>query len=255
VGIAEFSMPGEVVLVTGGRRGMGKEIALAVAKAGADVAICDVVTDDGQLQAVATEIKKLGRRCLAIPADTTRKSDVDTMVQKVMDEFGHIDVLVNNAGIVLRSPLLDLPEGDWDKLMNINVKGYYLCAQAVAKRMVEQRKGIVINMASQYAFRVTPQMGLYSIAKAGVAMLTRGLAQELGQYGIRVNAVAPGLVRTEFSRSSWTNPQLMEQYEMSVPLGRIAETDDVIGVVMFLASSAAKYITGHTLLVDGGALA
>jgi 2-deoxy-D-gluconate 3-dehydrogenase len=98
-------------------------------------------------------------------------------------------------------------------------------------------------------------MGLYSIAKAGVAMLTRGLAQELGQYGIRVNAVAPGLVRTEFSRSSWTNPQLMEQYEMSVPLGRIAETDDVIGVVMFLASSAAKYITGHTLLVDGGALA
>jgi NAD(P)-dependent dehydrogenase (short-subunit alcohol dehydrogenase family) len=248
-------MPGEVVLVTGGRRGMGKEIALAVAKAGADVAICDVVIDDGQLQAVATEIKKLGRRCLAIPADTTRKSDVDTMVQKVMDEFGHIDVLVNNAGIVLRSPLLDLPEGDWDKLMNINVKGYYLCAQAVAKRMVEQRKGIVINMASQYAFRVTPQMGLYSIAKAGVAMLTRGLAQELGQYGIRVNAVAPGLVRTEFSRSSWTNPQLMEQYEMSVPLGRIAETDDVIGVVMFLASSAAKYITGHTLLVDGGALA
>jgi len=255
VGTAEFSMTGEVVLVTGGRRGIGKAVALAFAEAGADVAICDVVREDGELQAVATEIDRLGRHALAIYADTSQKSDVENMVQKVMDEFGRIDVLVNNAGIVIRSPLLDLPESDWDKLMNINVKGYYLCAQAVARRMVAQRRGTIINVASQYAFRVTPGMGLYAIAKAGVAMLTRALAQELGRHGIRVNAVAPGLVRSEFSRESWSNPQFMEQYEATLPLGRIGEIADIVGVVLFLASRSSQYVTGHTILVDGGGLA
>ena len=221
MGTAEFSMAGEVVLVTGSRQGIGKAVALAFAEAGADVAICDVVREDGELQAVATEIEKLGRRALAVYADTSKKSDVENLVQKVMDKFGRIDVLVNNAGIVIKSPLLDLQESDWDKLMNINVKGYFLCAQAVAKRMVAQRRGTIINTASQYAFRVTPGMGLYAVAKAGVVMLTRALAQELGKHGIRVNAVAPGLVKSEFSRDSWSNRPFMEQYEASLPLGRI----------------------------------
>jgi NAD(P)-dependent dehydrogenase (short-subunit alcohol dehydrogenase family) len=255
VGTAEYSMAGEVVLVTGGRRGIGRAVALAFAKAGADVAICDVVREDGELQAVAAEIEKLGRRALAIYADTSKKGDVENMVQRVMDEFGRIDVLVNNAGIVIYSSLLDLPESDWDKLMNINVKGYFLCAQAVARRMVAQRAGTIINVASQFSFKVTPRMGLYAVAKAGVAMLTRAFAQELGTHGIRVNAVAPGLVRSEFSRESWSNPQFMEKFEPSLPLGRIGEIEDIVGVIMFLASRSSQYVTGHAILADGGALA
>jgi NAD(P)-dependent dehydrogenase (short-subunit alcohol dehydrogenase family) len=248
-------MAGEVVLVTGGRRGIGKAVALAFAEAGADVAFCYVAREDAELKALVAEIERLGRRALAIHADTSQKSDVENMVQKVMDEFGRIDVLVNNAGIMIKSPLLDLPESDWDKLMNINLKGYYLCAQAVARRMIAQQGGTIINVASQYSFKMTPGMGLYSVAKAGVAMLTRALAQELGKYGIRVNAVAPGLVRTEFSRSSWSNPQILEQCEASLPLGRIAEVADIVGAVLFLASRSSQYVTGHTILADGGALA
>ena len=255
MGTAEFSMAGEVVLVTGGRRGIGRAVALAFAEAGADVAFCYVSREDGELKALAAEIERLGRRALAIHANTTQKSDVEKMVQKVMDEFGRIDVLVNNAGIAIKSPLLDLPESDWDKLMNLNLKGYFLCAQAVARRMIAQRKGTIINIASQYAYKVTPGMGLYATSKAGVAMLTRALAQEIGKHGIRVNAVAPGLVKTEGSREDWSDPQFSVQYEASLPLGRIGEMADVVGVVLFLASSSSRYITGHTIVVDGGALA
>jgi 3-oxoacyl-[acyl-carrier protein] reductase len=255
MGAAEFSMAGEVVLVTGGRRGIGKAVSLAFAEAGADVAFCYAAREDGELQALVAEIERLGRHALAIHANTSQKSDVENMVQRVMDEFGRIDVLVNNAGIAIKSPLLDFPESDWDKLMNINLKGYFLCAQAVAKRMIAQRRGTIINIASQYAFKVTPGMGVYAVSKAGVAMLTRALAQELGKHGIRVNAVAPGLVKTEGSRDDWSDPQFSEQYKASLPLGRIGEMDDLIGVVLFLASRSSQYITGHTILVDGGALA
>jgi NAD(P)-dependent dehydrogenase (short-subunit alcohol dehydrogenase family) len=152
MGTAKFSMAGEIVLVTGGRQGIGREIALAFARARADVAICDVITEDGQLQAVASEIEKLGRHSLALRADTSKKSDVDNMVQRVMNEFGRIDILVNNAGIAIRLPLMDIAENDWDKLMGINVKGYYLCAQAVARGMIERTNGVIINVASLFLF-------------------------------------------------------------------------------------------------------
>jgi NAD(P)-dependent dehydrogenase (short-subunit alcohol dehydrogenase family) len=257
---ATVSMPGflvadKVTIVTGSRRGIGKATALALAEAGSDVAVCDLVADDGQLDAVAEEIRGLGRRSLSIKADVSRAADVEHLVEKVMDEFGRIDILVNNAGILIKSPILDMPEGDWDRLMSANLKGCYLCSQAVGRKMVDQKSGTIVNIASQYAFKVTPGMGGYSIAKAGVAMLTRVLARELGAHGIRANAVAPGLARTEFSRLSWSDPEFLKQYEASVPLGRIAETGDLTGVILFLASDASSYVTGHTILVDGGALA
>ncbi len=255
MGTAKVSMAGEVVLVTGSRRGIGRAVALAFAEAGADVAICNRMREDGELQALAAEIERLGRRALAIFADTTQKSDVENMVEKVMDKFGRIDVLVNNAGIAIKSSLMDLPESDWDKLMNLNLKGYFLCAQAVGKRMIAQRRGTIINVASQYAFKITPGMGLYSVSKAGVVMLTRALAQELGKHGIRVNAVAPALIKTEASHDDWSDPQSMKELEASLPLGRVGEIADLLGVFLFLASSSSQYVTGHTLLVDGGALA
>ena len=250
-----FSLSGEVAIVTGARRGIGKAIALAFAGAGADVAVCDLVADDGQLQAVAGEIEKLGRRSLAVKVDTTKRAEVEAMAQNVADQFGRVDILMNNAGILIRSSLLDLPEEDWDRLMAVDLKSYYLCAQAVGRRMVEQKRGRIINTASQFSFRITPGMGPYSIAKAGVVMLTRALAQELGKHGIRVNAIAPGLVKTDFSKDSWVNPDFVKQYSSQMPLGRLGETMDIVGAALFLASDASAYVTGHTIVIDGGALA
>ncbi len=253
--LPDFSLKDEVALVTGGRQGIGKTIALAFAEAGAHVAVADLIAVDGQLQTVTKEIQKLGRRSLAIQADTSKKTDAEHMVQTVIDQFGRIDILVNNAGILIRSSLLDMPEADWDKLMSVDLKGYYLCAQAAGRRMVQQKKGKIINIASQYAYRVTPGMGAYSVAKAGVVMLTRALAQELGSYGIRTNTVAPSMVKTEFSRATWSNLDLLKSIEASTPLGRVAEPADLVGAALFFASDASAFITGHTILVDGGTLA
>jgi dehydrogenase/reductase SDR family protein 4 len=255
VSIPNFSLVGEVAIVTGSRRGIGKTIALAFAEAGANVVVCDLIIEDSELQAVAEQIQRLGRRSLAIQTDTSKKTDVENLVQKVVDQFGSVDILVNNAGIIIKSPLLDMSEEDWDKLMGVDLKGYYLCSQAVSRRMIGQKRGKIINIASQYAFKVTPGMGVYSIAKAGVVMLTRALAQELGRYGIRANAIAPCLVKTEFSRDSWSDPEFLKQCEASIPLGRVAETTDLVGAALFLASEASCYVTGHTILVDGGTLA
>jgi NAD(P)-dependent dehydrogenase (short-subunit alcohol dehydrogenase family) len=251
-----FSLSGEIAIVTGARRGIGKAIALAFAGAGADVAVCDQVADDGQLQAVAAQIEKLGRRSVALKVDTTSRAEVEAMAKSVAEQLGPVSILANNAGILIRSSLLDLAEEDWDRLMAVDLKSYYLCAQAVGRRMVEQKRGRIINTASQFSFRITPGMGPYSIAKAGVVMLTRALAQELGKSGIRVNAIAPGLVKTDFSKDSWeNNPDFVKQYSSQMPLGRLGETTDIVGAALFLASDASAYVTGHTILIDGGALA
>jgi NAD(P)-dependent dehydrogenase (short-subunit alcohol dehydrogenase family) len=228
---------------------------LAFAEAGADVSVCDVVVDDGQLDGVAEEIRRLGRRSLAIHADTSRKIDVDHMVNKVMNEFGAIDILANCAGIGIAERLVDMKEEEWDRVIDVNLKGYYLCAQAAGARMIERKKGNIISIASQYAFKAAPGMGVYSIAKAGVVMLTRVLARELGPYGVRANAIAPGLVRTELSRHDWADPDIRAQREAAIPLGRLSEPDDLVGLALFLASDASSYITGHTVLADGGELA
>lgn len=251
----DYSLAGKVALITGGRRGIGKTIALAFAEAGADVSVCDVIMDDGQLDGVAEEIKRLGRRSLAIQADTSRKTDVDNLVNRVMDELGAIDILVNNAGIGVPGKLVDLKEDEWDRVIDTDLKGYFLCAQAVGKKMIERKQGNILCIASQFAFKAAPGLGVYSIAKAGVVMLTRVLARELGSYGIRANAIAPGLVKTELSRHDWNNPDIRAQREAAIPIGRLAETDDLASIALFLASKASSYITGHTILVDGGELA
>ena len=250
--IPSFSLEGRVAVVTGGRRGMGKAIALAFAEAGADVAVCDLVIEDGQLQAMAEEIQRLGRRSLAIQADIARKADVDNLVQRVVNDFGFIDILVNNAAISFRVPLLELDEDQWDKDIDVNLKGYYLCSQAVAKKMVERKKGNIISIASQLAFKSWPNYGAYCISKAGVVMLTRQLARDLAGYNIRVNAIAPSSVKTEFTEIKWRDPEALKEYEARVPLGYLAEPSDIVGPALFLASDASRYITGHALLVDGG---
>lgn len=245
-------LTGRVAVVTGGRRGIGRAIALALAEAGADIALGDRVVDDGELNAVADEVKKRGRRALAVKADVTDKADVDNFVQKVVAEFGAIDILVNNAAMNIRAPLLELREDGWDKVIDTDLKGYYLCSQAVGRIMVEQKRGNIINIASTAAMYTAPEMGAYCIAKAGVVMLTRILAVELAQYNIRVNAVAPSMVKTKFSQPLWSDPETLKEIEAGIPLGRMAEPSDIVGSVLFLASDASSYITGHTIVVDGG---
>ncbi len=252
MGVPSLPLPGKVAIVTGGRRGIGKAIALALAEAGADIAICDRVIEDGEVKAVADEVQWLGRRSLAVRADITQKADVDSMVQRVVDEFGVIDILVNNAAMNIRAPLLELGEDGWDRVINTDLKGYYLCSQAVGKRMVDQKGGNIINIASTAAIKAAPEMGAYCIAKAGVVMLTRVLALELARYNIRVNAIAPYMVKTKFSQPLWGDPETLKRLESEIPLGRLAEPGDIVGSVLFLASGASSYITGHTIIVDGG---
>ena len=250
--IPTFSLEDKVSLVTGSRRGIGRAIALAFAKAGADVAVCDVVFDNGELEAVEDEIRKLGQRSLALKADTSKKPDVEAMVKKMVEQFGAIDILVNDAAIVVRESILDMSEEDWDKQTDINLKGYFLCTQAVGKIMKDRKSGNIINIASDLALQPDPGVGAYCVVKAGVVMLTRVLAKELGGYGIRANAIAPGLTKTEMGRPLWENSALLKQMEATIPMGRIGETNDLVGAALFLASKASSYITGHTLLVNGG---
>jgi len=250
-----LSLAGKAAIVTGGRRGIGRAIALALAEVGADVALGDRVVDDGKLDAVAEEVKKRGRRALAVQADITQKADVDNLVQKTLADFGAVDILVNNAAMNIRAPLLELQEEGWDRVIDTDLKGCYLCSQAAGRVMVKQKGGNIINIASTAAMDTAPEMGAYCIAKAGVVMLTRILAIELAQYNIRVNAVAPSLVKTRFSQPLWSNAKTLKEIEAGIPLGRLAEPGDIVGSVLFLASDASAYITGHTIVVDGGSVA
>jgi len=250
--VGSSTLSGRVAVVTGGRRGLGEAIALALAEAGADIALCDRVIDDGELEAVAGEVKRLGRRSLVVKADITQKAEVDGFVRRAVDELGAIDILVNNAATNIMAPLLELGEDGWDRVIDTDLKGYYLCSQAAGRVMVEQKRGNIINIASTAALKAAPQMGAYCIAKAGVVMLTKVLAVELGQYNIRVNAVAPYIVKTKFSQPLWSEPEALKQIESEIPVGRLAETDDIVGSVLFLAAEASSYITGQTIIVDGG---
>ncbi len=273
--IPSLSLENRVALVTGSKRGIGKAIALVLAEAGADVAIADYVIDDGELEVVADEIRGLGRRCLAVRADVSQKSEVEELIKRVTIEFGAIDILVNNAGISGLEVQSELTEEHWQKVIDVNLNGCYLCSQAVSEGMVERKKGNIINIASVEGLRggavaralaplipvPTVPTGLtlagrpYNVSKAGIIMLTRVMARQLGSYGIRVNAIAPGGIRTEMLRFIWDNVDFMKQFESQVPLGRIGEPGEIASVALFLASDASSYVTGHTLVADGGLLA
>jgi len=264
-GALHLSLEGKAAIVTGARRGIGKAIALGFAEAGADVAICDCQVDDGELHAVAREIRNHGRRSMALQADISLKPDVDNLVKRTKSAFGKIDILVNNAGVSTGGSLLDLSEEEWDRVMNINLKGFFLCCQAAAKEMALQRKGSIINIASVIGMKAfvnekadilntPPEACVYPITKAGTIMLTRRLAWELAGLNIRVNAIAPGQVLTEFNRA-WGDLEEQKRRSAFVPMNRMAVPDDIAGATLFLASETSNYITGHTIVVDGGLLA
>ncbi|GAF84901.1 unnamed protein product, partial [marine sediment metagenome] len=246
---------GKVALITGGRTGIGRALALAFAEAGADVAICSRTDEGGELEAVVNEIRNFGRRALAIKANVSRKDDVKNMVNKTVAELGGIDILINNAGTIVRSPFLQVEEDDWDRVIDTNLKGPYLCSQAVARIMVGRKRGNIINIASTNGLWGMTGRISYSVSKAGVIMLTRVLARELGSYNIRVNAITPWEVKTRMNEPLLSDPEFTKVALANAPLGRFGEPDDIVGAALFLASDAANWITGHNLVVDGGFLA
>jgi NAD(P)-dependent dehydrogenase (short-subunit alcohol dehydrogenase family) len=225
-------------------------LALALAEAGCDVSILEI--DMKNAESIVKDIHQLGRKGIAFRADVTRKEQVDKAFAETVKELGRLDICVNNAGISIQKPAEEMPEEDWDSILDINLKGVFLCCQAAARIMIPQQKGSIINIASMsgIAVNVPQRQAAYNASKAGVAMLSRSLAVEWAQYGIRVNSISPGYIKTEMTMSSMT--RLFPMWESLTPMGRLGEPEELRGAVLYLASDASSYMTGHDLVVDGG---
>lgn len=248
--LEQFTLPGKVALITGGSRGIGKAIALGFANAGADVVVSS--RKIGDLEEVAEEIRGLGRKSLAVAAHAARMDDINMLVNKVVEEFGRIDILVNNAGTnPTTDSALDYTERAWDSVMNLNLKGLFFLSQAAARVMKENGGGSIINIASVGGIR-PDMLPVYGISKAGVIYATKVLAQEWAKYNIRVNALAPGLVKTRLSEYLWNTPEVAQHLHDLTPMGRMSTPDEMVGAVIYLCSPAASYVTGQTIAVDGG---
>ena len=246
-----FDLSGKVAIVTGGNRGIGFAIARGLATAGATVAIANRNADEGQK--AADTLKSDGFQTIAIQTDVSDKSSVGNLVKTVMVEYKRIDILVNSAGVIQRGPVEDFTEEQWDYIININLKGLFFCCQLVGKEMIRQKKGKIINVSSNVSEVIQSLRVVYAVSKAGVSHLTRGLALEWAKYNINVNAIGPGPTITELNKQYFEdNPADLQERIDSIPMARVGEPVDHVGAAIFLASDASDYITGQTLLVDGG---
>jgi NAD(P)-dependent dehydrogenase (short-subunit alcohol dehydrogenase family) len=247
-----FDLSGKIAIVTGGGRGIGRAIALGLAKAGASVVISS--RTQKEIDGVVDEIKKSGGKALAVVTDLTVNDQLENLVQATVKEFGKIDILVNNAARSFLRSLMDLREDGWDKVFNTNLKAVWLLSRLVARKMMEQKSGRIINITTVGAEKAELGMAAYGCSKAALKMLTRCMAREWAQFGIQVNAVGPGLTKTDFSKPIWSNPEVAKHVSAAIPMGRLAEPEEIVGSVLFLASDAARFITGHSIYVDGGTL-
>jgi len=243
----------KIAIITGARRGMGRAHALALAKAGAKVAVVDISQED--CEKVVEEIKKIGGEAIALSCDVSKKEEVEKTVKAVVEKWGRVDVLVNNAGICQFKPFLELTEEDWDRTISINLKGYFLCAQACAKEMAKQKSGVIVNIASVAMGQIgvgMPGIVHYCASKGGIVAMTEALAGELAAYNIRVNAVSPGAIETPMMDSAKQDPKMLEGIMARIPMRRIGKPEEVSDLVLFLASDASSYMTGSTVVIDGG---
>ncbi|MBN2569381.1 MAG: SDR family oxidoreductase [Deltaproteobacteria bacterium] len=250
MGIISYNLKDKVAVVTGGSRGIGLEIAKRLLEEGAQVAICGR-KEEGLSK--ASEKLEGGDNLIAIQTHVAKEADVDKLFKGVVEKFGSIDILINNVGMNIMVPsVADAALGLWQKIIDTNLNGTFLCSRSAAEIMKTSGGGSIVNISSISGRRASPTMGIYGIAKAGVEMFTKVLAAELSTFKIRVNAVAPGMVRTDFSKPLWSNPTIHEEIVKGIPMGRIAECIEVVHPTLFLASDAASYITGQTIVVDGG---
>lgn len=250
--LEKFKLNGKVALVTGAGRGLGQGAAVAFAEAGADVAIADVLDTDE----TAAKVRALGRRACQIQANLLERSSVPNIVAKAVAELGGIDILLNNAGIIRRAPLLEFTEKDWDEVIQINESAVFFLSQAVARQMVQQaRGGKIINIASLLSFQGGIRVPSYTASKSAVQGLTRLMANELAPHHINVNAVAPGYMATDNTAPLRADAQRSAEILGRIPAGRWGTPEDLHGTLVFLASAASDYVTGYTLAVDGGWLA
>jgi NAD(P)-dependent dehydrogenase (short-subunit alcohol dehydrogenase family) len=249
-----LELKNKVALVTGGSRGIGGAICRALADAGADV-IVNYSQDEAGAGAVASDICSSGRQAMVVQADVAANTEVRAMVCQALNAFGHIDILVNNAGIFRGGPLEKLHEEDWDRVMDVNLKGAFLCAQAVGQHMIDrQGGGSIINIASIAGHLPEVNSGAYSPSKAAVLALTRQLAVEWAPYGIRVNSLSPGPVMTPLQRQAYPTEELLQARNRAVPLNRHGTPEEMARVVVFLASDESSYVTGADIVADGGSM-
>ena len=251
---AGLSLDGMVALVTGSARGIGEALAVGLAEAGADIAVTDLPERSTEMTAVQSRIQALGRQVSCYALNVLDVNEIESVVQKVSQDFGRIDLLVNNAGIRRRAPALEVTEADWDAVIDTNLKGAFFCAQAAARRMIDQGGGRIINVASQLAVVAAKDRAAYCASKGGLANLTRVLALEWMQYGITVNAIGPGPTETPglIEADSRTSEELALDLGAHMPLGRRMIPEELVGAAVYLASPSAGATTGHLLIVDGG---
>jgi cyclopentanol dehydrogenase len=251
-----FKLKDRVAIVTGARRGMGRTHSLILARAGAKVIVSDISKED--CQKVVKEIEKEGGEAIAIKCDISKKKEVEDMIAQTIEKWGKVDILVNNAGIVEFKSFFDLSEEEWNKTLDINLKGYFFCSQVVAKEMKKQKSGVIVNIASV----AMGQQGIgmknivhYCASKGGIVAMTEALAVELAPYNIRVNAIAPGIIDTPMVDPIKNDPESMNAMIEKIPMKRPGKSEEISNAVLFLASDENSYMTGSTVVIDGGWLA
>lgn len=251
-----LNLKNKIAVITGGGRGMGKTHALALAKAGAKVVVSDISEEECLL--VADEIKKQGKEAIALKCDVSKKEEVNSLIKKTIDKWGKIDILINNAGIAEFKPFLEMTEEEWDRTININLKGYFLCARAAAEEMAKHKFGIIVNIGSVAMGQVGigfPSLVHYVASKGGIAAMTEALALDLAPYNIRVNAIAPGIIDTPMVDPIREDEQGLNATLARIPMKRMGKPEEISNVVLFLCSDLSSYMTGTVIPVDGGWLA
>ncbi len=248
-----FRLDGKTALVTGSARGLGKEIALGLAQYGASL----ILADKEHPEKTAEQIKNTGARCTALQTDIADEAQVKNLTEKATSEYGRVDILINNAGVLQLSytPTEDLPVEEWDHILGINLRGTFLCCKYLGRRMIDNGGGNIVNIASTAGITGVPRAPAYCASKAGVILLTKTLALEWAQHNIRVNAIAPHYLETELTRGLMSSEKVYDELIKKIPLRRMGKTSELIGAVLFLSSNTSSYVTGAVIPVDGGYLA